>query len=181
MTVLVRLVALPAVAFGLGLSAILSGESMVEPPIRKGTSLPVPDMEVVARADIVLEDVLPDAALAVYDSASPRIYLHRRLLAQMGPALSAFLVAHEQGHLAYHHARRHRFGIEPLDTPIGTLWAYEFEADCYAVRALKRERPDAIVAAVRFFQHRTTTPTDREHPPMGARADSLLTCLAVAG
>ena len=34
MTVLVRLVALPAVAFGLGLSAVLSGEGMVEPPLR---------------------------------------------------------------------------------------------------------------------------------------------------
>ena len=126
MTVLVRLVALPA--FGLGLSAVLSGEGMVEPPLRTGTSLPVPDMEVVARAEIVFADVLPDAALAVYDSASPRIYLHRRLLAQMGPALSAFLVAHEQGHLAFHHARRHRFGIErwtptsvPHDARIGEL------------------------------------------------------------
>ena len=142
MTVLVRLVALPAVAFGLGLSAVLSGEGMVEPPLRTGTSLPVPDMEVVARAEIVFADVLPDAALAVYDSASPRIYLHRRLLAQMGPALSAFLVAHEQGHLAFHHARRHRFGIEPVDTHFrparrpdrGTLMVIERPGRVFAAR-----------------------------------------------
>lgn len=59
-----------------------------------------------------------------------------------------------------------------------SLHRYEFAADCYAVRALHRSRPDAVVAAVQFFQHRRGQHTDTDHPPMGVRADSLLSCLA---
>ena len=47
-----------------------------------------------------------------------------------------------------------------------TLHRYEFAADCYAVRALHRSRPDAVVAAVQFFQHRQGQHTDTDHPPM---------------
>jgi Zn-dependent protease with chaperone function len=168
---------LPAVtlAFSAGVALVLGVAALGEP-----TRLAGPDVEdaaAVSRATVVFTDDLADAAIAVYDSSAPRIYLHRRLIAQMGPALGAFLLAHEQGHLAYHHDRRHGFGLQS-STATRTLWAYEFAADCYAVQHLSQTRPDAVVAAVRFFQRRATLPTDADHPPMGERAAHMLDCLA---
>jgi hypothetical protein len=167
---------LPAIAFALGLKLALSGAGWLLPrPVVR--ILPVADTSVVSRAQVLSRFSLPDAAVAIYDSASPRILFNPILLAQVGPALSAFLMAHEEGHLAYHHARLRGFGFNASPTPVSTLRSYEFAADCYAVRTLHRSHPDAVVAAIRFFQHRVTLATDAEHPPMGERADSLLACL----
>jgi hypothetical protein len=168
---------LPAFALVAGLRLALEGGAglVPQPAVRV---LPVADTSVVSRAQVLSRFNLPDAAVAIYDSASPRILFNPTLLAQVGPALSAFLMAHEQGHLAFHHARLRGFGLNASPTPVSTLRSYEFAADCYAVRSLHRSRPDAVVAAIRFFQHRATLATDAEHPPMGERADSLLTCLA---
>ena len=170
---------LPAIimAFSAGVALVLGVAALAKPTRPAGRD--VEDAAAVSRATVVFTDDLADAAIAVYDSAAPRIYLHRRLMAQMGPALGAFLLAHEQGHLAYHHDRRHGFGLQ-ASTATQTLWAYEFAADCYAVQRLSRTRPDAVVAAVRFFQRRATLPTDADHPPMGERAARMLDCLASA-
>jgi hypothetical protein len=166
----------PAIAFAVGVKlALAGGGGLVPQPVVR--ILPVVDSSVVSRARIVSRFDLPDAAVAIYDSANPRVLVNPTLLAQVGPALSAFLMAHEQGHLAYHHARLRGFGLNASPTPVSTLRSYEFAADCYAVRTLRRSHPDAVVAAIRFFQHRTTLATDAEHPAMGERADSLLTCL----
>lgn len=168
-----------ALAFAVGLALVLGAATLAEARPRTRAELAFElDTALVRRATIIASDELPDAALAVYDAQSPRIYLHRRLLAQMGPALSAFLLAHEQGHLAYHHARQRGFGLQATPMPASKLREYEFVADCYAVRTLQRDNPAAVVAAVRFFQRRRNLPGDAEHPPMGERADSLLACLA---
>ncbi|HEY7635448.1 MAG TPA: hypothetical protein VH763_07895 [Gemmatimonadales bacterium] len=164
-------------AFGLGLGLALVGGPRLDPEPRSGSEIPAGDTSVVSRAELVSQDNLPDAAIAVYDSAHPRIYLNRRILNQVGPSLVAFLMTHEQGHLAYHHSRERGFGFGTSPTPASTLHRYEFVADCYAVQALHRSRPDAVVAAVQFFQKRRGQPTDADHPPMGERADSLLACL----
>jgi hypothetical protein len=167
---------IPAIAVVAGLKlALAGGGGLVPQPAPR--VLPIADSSVVARAQLLSRVDLPDAAVAIYDSASPRILFNPTLLAQVGPALSAFLIAHEQGHLALHHARLRGFGLNASPTPVSTLRSYEFAADCYAVRSLYRSRPDAVVAAIRFFQHRATLATDAEHPSMGERADSLLTCL----
>ncbi|MFL5494350.1 MAG: hypothetical protein ACJ8DC_08215 [Gemmatimonadales bacterium] len=168
------LVPVIALAAGLKLALVGGGELVSQPAAR---ALPVADSAIVSRAPALSRFNLPDAAVAIYDSANPRILFNPSLLAQVGPALSAFLMAHEQGHLAFHHARLRGFGLNASPTPVSTLRSYEFAADCYAVRSLHRRRPDAVVAAIRFFQHRATLATDAEHPPMGERADSLLTCL----
>jgi hypothetical protein len=159
---------IPGIALVAGLKlALAGGAALVPHPARR--VLPIADTSVVARAQVLSRFDLPDAAVAIYDSASPRILFNPTLLAQVGPALSAFLMAHEQGHLAFHHARLRGFGLNASPMPVSTLRLYEFAADCYAVRSLHRSRPDAVVAAIRFFQHRATLATDR--------ADSLLTCL----
>jgi hypothetical protein len=164
-------------AFGLGLGLALVGGPRLDPEPELENDMPLGDTGVASRAQVLNRDDLPDAAVAVYDSASPRIYLNRRIFNQVGPSLVAFLMTHEQGHLAYHHSRERGFGFGASPTPSSTLHRYEFAADCYAVRALHRSRPDAVVAAVQFFQHRRGQHTDADHPPMGERADSILACL----
>lgn len=168
---------IPAIALMAGFELALAGGGWPVPQ-PAARVLPVADTSVVSRAQVLSRFDMPDAAVAIYDSANPRILFNPSLLAQVGPALSAFLMAHEQGHLAFHHARLRGFGLNASATPVSTLRTYEFAADCYAVRLLHRSRPDAVVAAIRFFEHRSTLATDAEHPPMGERADSLLTCLA---
>jgi hypothetical protein len=164
-------------AFGLGLGLALVAGPRLDPEPTAMTQMAPGDTAVVSRAQVLSKDDLPDAAIAVYDSANPRIYLNRRIFNQVGPSLVAFLMTHEQGHLAYHHSRERGFGFGTSPTPTSTLHRFEFAADCYAVRALHRSRPDAVVAAVQFFQHRRGQYTDADHPPMGERADSLLACL----
>ncbi|MBA2458212.1 MAG: hypothetical protein H0V43_04545 [Gemmatimonadales bacterium] len=141
----------------------------------------LPDTALARRAIVLVRDDLPDAAIAVFDSVRPRIYLNTRLLAWVGPDLAAFLRAHEEGHIAYHHVSERRFGLVRVETPLPVLHGYEFAADCYAGRALRAERPVAVRAALRFFQQRRTLVTDAEHPSMGARADSLIACLTDPG
>lgn len=173
-----RLLSAVALAFLAGVALVLGAAERARPAPTAARDLG--DSTVVARATVTFTDELSDVALAVYDSSAPRIYLHRRLIGQMGPALGTFLLAHEQGHLAYHHDRRHGFGLQVDSTTQSTLWAYEYAADCYAVQRLTRTRPDAVVAAVRFFQRRPHLPTDDDHPPMGERAKHMLACLASA-
>jgi len=138
---------------------------------------PAADLETVRRARVIAMEDLPDAAVAVFDSLAPKIYLNTRLLAQIGPDLAAFLRAHEEGHLAYHHVPERRFGLVRLETPAPVLHGYEFAADCYAGQVLRATRPASVRAAIRFFQQRRHLVTDSAHPPMGARADRLLDCL----
>ena len=138
---------------------------------------PAADLETVRRAQVIAMEDLPDAAVAVFDSLAPKIYLNTRLLAQIGPDLAAFLRAHEEGHLAYHHVPERRFGLVRLETPAPVLHGYEFAADCYAGQVLRATRPASVRAAIRFFQKRRHLVTDSAHPPMGARADRLLDCL----
>lgn len=137
----------------------------------------LPDTAIARRAVVLARDDLPDAAIAVFDTLTPRIYLNTHLLAQFGPDLAAFLRAHEEGHIAYHHVSERRFGLVRVETPLPVLHGYEFAADCYAAQTLRAERPVAVRAALRFFQHRRNLVTDAEHPSMGARADSLIDCL----
>jgi len=174
-----HLILLVGLAFAAGCGAALAaGEALeLEAPTPTSAATAAPDTAIVARASILMDDDLPDAAVAVFDNVAPRIHLNGRLLRELGPALSTFLLAHERGHLAHHHARRHGFGFTAIPTPPSTLRGYELVADCYAVRSLQRGRPDAVVAAVRFFQLRRGLVTDAEHPPMGERADSLVACL----
>jgi hypothetical protein len=164
--------------FGLGLGLALVGGPRLDPEPWAKNAMPLGDTAAVSRAQVLSKDDLPDAAIAVYDSVSPRIYLNRRIFNQVGPSLMAFLMTHEQGHLAFHHSRERGFGFGSSPTPSSTLHRYEFAADCFAVRELHRSRPDAVVAAVKFFQDRRGQLTDADHPPMGERADSLLACLS---
>jgi hypothetical protein len=162
-------------AFALGTGLVLAAAVLLE--VENRPALAEADLEVVGRARVIAKDDLPDAAVAVFDSLMPRIYLNTKLLAQVGPDLTVFLRAHEDGHLAYHHVPERRFGLVRVETPTPVLHEYEFRADCYAAQTLRRERPAAVRAAIRFFQQRRELVPDSAHPSMGARADRLIDCL----
>ncbi|HYC30829.1 MAG TPA: hypothetical protein VEB59_01000 [Gemmatimonadales bacterium] len=162
-------------AFATGVAVVLVAHGLVSSG--KGDDVPLVDLEVVRRAQVIAMDDLPDAAIAVFDSLAPKIYLNTRLLARIGPDLAAFLRAHEEGHLVYHHVPERRFGLVRVETPTPVLHSYEFAADCYAAQVLRRERPASVQAAIRFFQQRRDVVTDSAHPSMGARADQLIDCL----
>jgi hypothetical protein len=164
-------------AFATGLVLAFAFSDWVLPSAAAPLVLPRPDTAVIRRARVVARNDMPDAAVAVFDSVTPRIYLNIRLLAQVGPDLAAFLRAHEDGHLAYHHVPERRFGLARVETPAPVLHGYEFAADCYAAQVLRDRRPSAVRAALRFFQQRRELVTDAAHPPMGARADSMIDCL----
>jgi hypothetical protein len=170
------LLASSILAFATGVAVVLAAARWAD---AHGTPRhdPSPDLEVVRRAVVISMDELPDAAVAVFDSLTPRIYLNTRLLAQIGPELAAFLRAHEEGHLAYHHVPERRFGLVRVETPVPVLHAYEYAADCHAARSLRRGRPESVRAAVKFFQQRRTLVTDSAHPSMGSRADRIIDCL----
>lgn len=163
--------------FIVGVSLAFAAAALLDATAGERESLAIPDTSVVQRATVLEKDDLPDAAVAVFDSLRPRIYLNTRLLAQVGPQLAAFLRAHEEGHIAYHHVSERRFGLVRVETPVPVLHGYEFAADCYAAQVLRDERPVAVHAALQFFQRRRELVTDAEHPSMGARADSLIECL----
>ena len=172
-----RLLVATLLAFMAGVALLPAGHRILQTPPGTRAPLPLPDLDVIARAVVIPMDELPDAAVAVFDSLTPRIYLNTRVLAHIGPELAAFLRAHEEGHLAYHHVPERRFGLMRVETPAPVLHRYEFAADCYAGQSLRRERPAAIRAALQFFQHRRDLVTDSAHPSMGARADRLIDCL----
>ncbi len=163
-------------ALGAGIALALAAGALLDPYVAPRVG-PQPDTLVVRRAVFIERDDLADAAMAVFDTLRPRIYLNTRMLAQVGPDLAAFLRAHEEGHIAYHHVSVRRFGLVRVETPLPILHSYEFTADCYAGRVLRGRNPAAVSAALRFFQRRRDLVTDAEHPSMGARADSLLDCL----
>ena len=164
------------VAFVSGVGLALAGHRWLQPP-GAPTARRQPDLEAIRRAVIIPMDDLSDAAIAVFDSVTPKIYLNTRLLAQIGPDLAAFLRAHEEGHIAYHHVPERRFGLIRTETPVPVLHSYEFAADCYAAQALRQDRPASVQAAIRFFRNRRDLVTDSAHPSMGERADRLLDCL----
>jgi hypothetical protein len=167
--------ALTGLAAGLGLSMCAGNLMRVSTPAK---SLDVVlDVEVLERVSVHTRDHLPDAGIAVFDARQPRIYLNARLLAQLGPEMAAFLRAHEQGHIAYHHVSERRFGLVRRETPLPVLHQFEFAADCYAAQSLREERPLAVRTALRFFQQRRDVVPDAEHPSMSDRADSLIDCL----
>jgi len=163
-------------AFTAGTVLVLIGHAVLRGPSDTAPRM-LPDFTAVDRALVIPMDELPDAAIAVFDSLTPKIYLNTRLLAQIGPDLAAFLRAHEEGHLAYHHVPERRFGLSWMETPVPVLHNYEFAADCYAGQVLRRDRPASVRAALRFFQKRRELVTDAAHPSMGARADQLIDCL----
>jgi hypothetical protein len=123
---------------------------------------------------------LRDVAVAVADPRHPVIYYNPRLMERFGPSLSAFVLAHEYGHIHFGHRRipanrRVSFDRDSL------LRKFELEADCYAAQILIRVKPADLRVAVEFFRKMGDFRYDTEHPTGYERADQIERCRATDG
>lgn len=119
---------------------------------------------------------LPDAAVAVVDPDRPVIYYNPRTMAESGPDLAAFLMAHERGHIAHGH-RRPASGSMSATAAQALLRRYEREADCWAATTLAASRPTAVLAAIQYFRNIGSLRADLEHPSGTERAAGITACL----
>ena len=120
---------------------------------------------------------LRDVAVAVADPNHPVIYYNPRLMERFGPSLSAFVLAHEYGHIRYGHrripARQHvTFDRDSL------LRNFELQADCYAAQVLVRVNPADLRVAIEFFRKMGGFRYDTEHPTGYERAQQIQDCMS---
>lgn len=121
----------------------------------------------------VADSSLQDVAVAVADPLDPVIYYNPRLMTRFGPNLSAFVLAHEYGHIRYGHRR-----VPSRVTDRAALMRqYELEADCYAAHTLARVRPEAAQVAIEFFTKMGDFRYDEDHPTGDERALRITQCL----
>ncbi len=114
---------------------------------------------------------LGDAALAVADSVRPVIYYNPTILERSGPAMSAFILAHEEAHIHMNHTLSDRGAPD-----LARLRRLELDADCYAARSLVRGNADAVAAATLFFGARGADRIDDRHPTGTERASRISAC-----
>lgn len=119
---------------------------------------------------------LRDVAVAVADPERPVIYYNPRLMERFGPSLSAFVLAHEYGHIRFGHrripaGRRVDFDRDSL------LRNFELQADCYAARVLARVKPADLRVAIEFFRKMGDFRYDMEHPTGFERASQIESCM----
>jgi hypothetical protein len=121
-------------------------------------------------------DTLPDVAVADYREEGSVIYYNPTVMRRLGPLLSAFLMAHEYGHIELRHTRANALlaGRTALDS---VLQARELAADCVAAGRLGQENRAAVMEAIRFFSRLGTVRFGAAHPPGSQRAAMILSCL----
>jgi len=120
--------------------------------------------------------MLTDVAVAFADSSDPVVYYNPRLMARYGAEISAFVLAHEYGHIQLGHRRPSVPSAGARDALEQLLQGWELDADCFAAARLARERPSALLAAIGFFERMGLDRVDREHPSGSARAAQLTAC-----
>jgi hypothetical protein len=128
---------------------------------------------------IVSSLVLADAAVAIADSRHPVIYINPRVFEEVGPDMAAFLLAHEEGHIALGHSRFVAGNLSDSESA-SRLIAFERDADCYAARSLATHQRAAALSAVAWFRSRGSWRPDLEHPIGYERATIIESCLAAA-
>jgi hypothetical protein len=123
---------------------------------------------------------LRDVAVAVADPSHPVIYYNPRLMERFGPSLSAFVLAHEYGHIRFGH-RRIPAGRHVNFDRDSVLRGFELEADCYAARVLVRVKPADLRVAIEFFRKMGDFRYDTEHPTGFERAREIEACMVNDG
>jgi hypothetical protein len=123
---------------------------------------------------------IPDIAIASFDQLGPIIYYNPQIVQRVGPAISAFMRAHEYGHHALGHLQRSLFVINPY-TRILMAREAEIAADKFATEYWLRENPDVIHAVVEAFESPFTGNLgDITHLPTRDRAQLIKQWVAAA-
>jgi hypothetical protein len=132
------------------------------------------------RITVVAVDTLSDIAVANYDEHGSEIYYNPEAFRRIGPRVSAFMMAHERGHIHLRHTRANALlaGRTALDS---VLQGRELAADCYASETLGASDPAAVMAAARFFGRLGSVHFDAAHPTGAQRAARILACMPAAG
>jgi hypothetical protein len=128
---------------------------------------------------IVPSLVLADAAVAIADARHPVIYINPRVFEEVGPEMAAFLLAHEEGHIALGHSRIASANLSRQEAE-RVLTDFERDADCYAARTLASQHRAAALSAVAWFRSRGSWRPDLEHPMGYERANIIESCVAAA-
>lgn len=139
---------------------------------RAGASQDVRQMRVREVPDSTLRDV----AVAVADPNHPVIYYNPRLMERFGPSLSAFVLAHEYGHIRFGH-RRIPAGRQVNFDRDSLLRNFELQADCYAAQVLVLVKPADLRVAIEFFRKMGDFRYDTEHPTGYERAEQIQSCM----
>ncbi|HLQ22124.1 MAG TPA: hypothetical protein VK132_02900 [Gemmatimonadales bacterium] len=122
-------------------------------------------------------DTLRDVAVTVLERGRPTIYYSPTLLAQVGPDLGRFFLAHEYGHIVGGHTGG---ALGAGDPGFSTARrAQELEADCYAAQRLASTAPADVEAAIRFFTLIGEFRFDDLHPSGSERAARSAACAAI--
>ncbi|MEO8200478.1 MAG: hypothetical protein ABI679_08170 [Gemmatimonadota bacterium] len=120
----------------------------------------------------IADSSLRDVAVAVADPLDPVIYYNPRLMERFGPNLSAFVLAHEYGHIRFGHRRI----PARIADRASMMRSFELEADCYAARVLEQVKPSATAVAIEFFRKMGEFRYDDEHPTGSERAARIDAC-----
>ena len=124
----------------------------------------------------VPDSTLRDVAVAVADPNHPVIYYNPRLMERFGPSLSAFVLAHEYGHIRFGH-RRIPAGRQVSFDRDSLLRNFELQADCYAAQVLVLVKPADLRVAIEFFRKMGDFRYDTEHPTGYERAEQIRSCM----
>jgi hypothetical protein len=104
------------------------------------------------------------------------IYLNPTRMQRFGEQLGDFFLAHEFGHIHFHHTRANALNADRQQRD-ALMQSRELEADCYAAATLGRSDRRAVLEAARFFGQMGPYRFDREHPSGSQRAARILACL----
>ncbi|HYJ59526.1 MAG TPA: hypothetical protein VEW64_09310 [Methyloceanibacter sp.] len=127
---------------------------------------------------------LPEQAMSMLDSNGKPVIVVSGIALVEKPSYGQFLMAHECCHHSLGHVRRYQEGLghvgpQPFFFIAPALKQMELDADCCAVKMLRRDRrPDSIVSARDAMVKFGAAPTGAHYPTGIERVDNIEKCAA---
>lgn len=139
-------------------------------------ALAVPEIPAPALQDIAMASwyvgPLPQFGFPMYNG--PVIYYNPNVVAQSGPALTAFFYAHEYCHISLNHIQQSMF----ISNPYNHAWIsqnLELQADACATNTLLAQGNIVSVRmAAQLFYNQGAMQADPNHPPGQVRYANIL-------
>ena len=130
---------------------------------------------------LVATDTLTDVASAVVDRGRPTIYYNPALLSYVDPHLAQFFLAHEYGHVFFHHTGGALLQQYAGAEGVRRRREQELQADCYATQVMAAQDRGVVDEAIQFFARLGPLQFDPFHPSGAQRAANILSCLPPNG